>query len=228
MLRVGLTGGLGSGKSTVAGIFAEFGASVISADEVGRRLMRPGEPVYKAIVRAFGIEVVSPDGTLDRRQLARLAFQDGRAEELSRIVHPPVIAEQARLAEEIFRGDPDAVVIIESALIFEADRSGTAPGWRARFNRLVLVTAPEHLKIERFVSRALASGPPNETTEAMEVRRIALERDARARLAAQIPDSEKAPLCDYVIENTGSIAETRETVRDIYYRLEAESVGRLL
>lgn len=228
MLRVGLTGGLGSGKSTVAGFFAEFGATVISADEIGRRLMRPGQAVYESVVRTFGAEVVLPDGALDRAALARLAFQGGQGEVLNRIVHPPVVAEQARLAEEAFARDPDAVVVVESALIFEADRSGTAPGWRARFNRLVLVTAPEHLKVERFVARVLAAGPPDEPPAEMEARRVMLERDARARLAAQIPDREKARMCDYVIENSGSIEQVRETVRDIYYRLEAESIGRVL
>lgn len=228
MLRVGLTGGLGSGKSTVAGFFSELGAAVISADQIGHDLMRPGEQVYKEIVRAFGPEVVLPNGLLDRRTLAKLAFQGGRGEELSRIVHPAAVAEQARRTEEVFARDPDAVVIVESALIFEADRSGTAPGWRARFDRLILVTAPEQAKIDRFVYRALAASPRDETPEAIEARRADLERDARARLAAQIPDREKAPLCDFVIRNSGSIQETRDTVRDIYFRLEAESIGRIL
>lgn len=228
MLRVGLTGGLGSGKSTIAGFFSELGATVISADQIGHDLMRPGEQVYAEIVRAFGPEVVLPSGLLDRRLLAKLAFQDGREEDLSRIVHPAAVAEQARQTEEVFARDPDAVVIVESALIFEADRSGTAPGWRARFDRLILVTAPEQAKIDRFVYRALATAPPNDPPEAIQARRAALEKDARARLAAQIPDREKAPLCDFVIKNSGSIEETRDTVRDIYFRLEAESVGRIL
>src|SRR6202453_517960 len=94
MLRVGLTGGLGSGKSTVAGIFQELGAAVISADQLGRQLMQPGEPVYAAIVKAFGQGVVRSDGSLDRKALAELAFQHNQADKLNRIVHPAVVAAQ--------------------------------------------------------------------------------------------------------------------------------------
>ena len=124
MLRVGLTGGLGSGKSTAARRFAELGAVVFSADEIGRDMMQPGEPVYAAIVARFGAEVVSPDGTLDRSALARIAFSGrdtdaGRLEELNAIVHPAVIARQAALMDEVAARDANAVAIVESALIFE-------------------------------------------------------------------------------------------------------------
>src|ERR1700677_4841866 len=94
MLRVGLTGGLGSGKSTVAGIFAELGAAVIGADQLGRELMEPGKPLDGAIVERFGPVVVRGDGSLDRRALAVLAFQENQADALNRIVHPAVVAAQ--------------------------------------------------------------------------------------------------------------------------------------
>ena len=142
MLRAGLTGGLGSGKTTVAAMFRSLGAHIIDADALGRELMFPGRAVYSAIIDHFGPEVVSADGVLNRSLLADLAFRQNRLAELNSIVHPPVIAAQQQWAERIFARDPHAIAIVESALIFEADRQGSAPGWRHRFDRIILVTAP--------------------------------------------------------------------------------------
>src|SRR6187551_2477134 len=128
MLRAGLTGGLGSGKTTVAEMFRSLGARVIEADTIGRELMSPGHAVYDEIVQHFGPEMLRADGSLDRRLLADLAFRQNRLAELNQIVHPPVIAAQQQWAEEVFAKDPDAVVMVESALIFESDRQGSAPG----------------------------------------------------------------------------------------------------
>jgi dephospho-CoA kinase len=219
MLRVGLTGGLGSGKTTVARLFADLGVYVIEADEVGRSLMEPGQPVYQAIVDHFGVAVLKGDGTLDRHALADLAFQQGRVEELNRIVHPPVIATQEERMRRIFDRDEKAIVMIESALVFEADRSGTVPGWRQRFDRIVLVTAPDDVKIERYLARALSKGPLDQG------QRRSLERDARARLAAQIPDSEKAPLCDFVIDTSGTLEDTARAVQEIFPKLQAAAAS---
>src|ERR1700733_5941265 len=157
MLRVGLTGGLGSGKSTVAGTFADLGAAVISADQLGRQLMRPGEPVYAAIVQAFGKAVVRGDGSLDRQALAVLAFQQNQAAALNHIVHPAVIAAEEEWMRRVFAADPARVAIVESALIFEVEKWGTGAGWLQRFDKLILVTIPDELKIARFVSRTMAS-----------------------------------------------------------------------
>jgi dephospho-CoA kinase len=205
MLRVGLTGGLGSGKSTVAAMFGELGAAVIAADQLGRQLMQPGHTVYTAIVAEFGSTVVREDGSLDRGALAKLAFQEDRADALNRIVHPAVIAAEEEWMAQVFAADPARVAIVESALIFEVERWGTAPGWLQRFDKLILVTAPDDLKIARFVAR---SGD-----------RPGAEADARARLAAQIPDQEKFPRCAYVIDNSGSLKETRAAVGGIYLEL---------
>jgi dephospho-CoA kinase len=212
MLRVGLTGGLGSGKSTVAGIFEELGAAVISADQLGRQLMQPGEPVYARIVDTFGRGVVRGDGSLDRKALADLAFQHNQADALNHIVHPAVIAAEEEWMRGVFATDAQRVAIVESALIFEVEKWGTAPGWAQRFDRLILVTVPDEVKIARFVSRMMGNDGP-------ESRRDALAQDARARMAWQIPDQEKASRCEYVIDNSGSLEETRGRVEDIYREL---------
>lgn len=211
MLRVGLTGGLGSGKSTVAAMFRSLGAQVIDADALGREMMTPGHGVFDEIVRRFGPEVVRADGSLDRRRLADLAFHQNRLAELTQIVHPPVIAAQQQWAEAVFAEDPDSVVIVESALVFEADRQGSAPGWKQRFDRIILVTAPIELRVGRYVDRmaALLEAPS----------RAELEADARRRIAAQIPDSEKIPLADFVIHNDGEVAATRCEVERIFSEL---------
>src|ERR1700684_2060913 len=212
MLRVGLTGGLGSGKTTVAGIFQELGAAVISADQLGRQLMQPGEPVYAAIVETFGQAVVRGDGSLDRKALAELVFQHNQADKLNHIVHPAVIAAEEEWMRGVFAADAQRVAIVESALIFEAEKWGTAPGWVQRFDKLILVVVPDEVKIARFVSRMMANAGPDG-------RREAFTQDGRARMAAQIPDQEKAGRCEYVIDNSGSIEKTRKRVEEIYREL---------
>lgn len=216
MLRVGLTGGLGSGKSTVAALLRERGFPVLEADSIARELMEPGQPVFRAIVEHFGPEVLRGDGSLDRPRLAGLVFHEGRLPELNRIVHPPTIAEQERRIAELSARDPDAIVFVESALVFEADAWGTVPGWRRRFDRIVLVTAPDELKIQRFLARILPAQASAEDRERA-------ERDARARLAAQLPDSAKVPYCDAVIDNSGSLDATRGQVDRLVARLRAEA-----
>lgn len=214
MLRVGLTGGLGSGKSMVAAMFTAHGAHILSADEIGRELMQPGTPVLREIVRVFGTSIVMNTGSqIDRVALARIAFGEGRIAELNRIVHPAVIAEQERRARQIFARDAGAIVIVESALIFEASLGENIPGWRNRFDKLILVTAPEAVKLARFVARVTAG------RKISDAERAAIEADGRARMAAQIPDAEKAPLCDYVIENSGSARDTEAAVARIWSAL---------
>jgi dephospho-CoA kinase len=214
MLRAGLTGGLGSGKSTVAALFRALGAHVVEADAIGRTMMQPGQPVYHQIVEHFGSQVVGVDGQLDRSALARLAFSEGRVEELNAIVHPAVIAAQAEWMRQIAAVEPDAVVMVESALIFET-KHASAAGRHQRFDKIILVTAPEELKIARFVERNRRG------TTLLAPEKAALEADAHRRLAAQMPDSEKAARCDYVIENKSSIADLEPAVKRIYAELQA-------
>ena len=200
-------------------MFEALGAAVIGADQLGRQLMQPGEPVYAAIVQTFGSGVVQRDGTLDRKALAELAFQHNRADALNHIVHPAVVAAEEQWMRAVFAADPARVGLVESALVFEVEKWGTAPGWVERFDKLILVTVPDETKVARFVARMMG----NEAGQ--EGRRAALTRDARARIAAQIPDSEKAARCDYVIDNTRSLEETRGVVEQIYRELVLAAAG---
>jgi dephospho-CoA kinase len=204
MLRVGLTGGLGSGKSTVAAIFRSHGFHVLEADEIGRALMQPGQPVYREVLARFQQYEDAPpllldDGRIDRSALARYVFSAGKLDELSRIVHPATVAEQQLRMAEIFRVDPRAIAVVESALIFEADRAGTAPGLRQRFDKLVLVTAPEEVRLVRYVARA--AGDRLLSCE----ERSAVKADGLRRMAMQMPDEEKIAACDFMIDNSGSL-----------------------
>jgi dephospho-CoA kinase len=220
MLRVGLTGSLGSGKSTVAAILRELGAEVIEADELGRELMEPGHQVYDEIVAEFGDEVLLPDGRLNRAKLADLVFtaRDARSrlDDLNSIVHPAVIAAQGDWMRQILQRNHRAIAVVESALIFEVERDARQRGesegvltyWRRRFDCVIVVTAPEVLKVARYVERR----SPGVWDEAVAT-------DARARLARQISDEQKAARADLVIENAGTLEELRAKVEEIWQRL---------
>jgi len=221
MLRVGLTGGLGSGKSTVAQMLRQLGAEVIESDELGRALMEPGHAAYDKIVRAFGPGVVGADGRLNRPRLADLAFKANRVKELNAIVHPAVIEAQAEWMKEVFARDAAAVAVVVSALIFEVERDAKDGGeataayadLRKRIDRIVLVTASDEDKIARYVGRVCTCGMGMEKAEA----------DARARLAHQISDGEKVGRADYVVENIGDLDSLRLQVEQLWPRLKQES-----
>jgi dephospho-CoA kinase len=187
---IGLTGGIGSGKSTVAALLRELGATVIDADEATRAVQAPGSPGLQQLVEAFGPEILTPDGALDRPRLAAIAFSDPEARRrLNEIIHPLVrewMAERQREAAE--RGD--AAVVLEVPLLFE---TRGAEGLDA----VVLVYAPEDVQLKRLIE---ARGMD--------------ERAARARIASQMPIEEKRRLASHVIPNTGTLEELRtETER---------------
>jgi dephospho-CoA kinase len=202
MLRVGLTGGIASGKSTVGEIFAAHGAHFLKADTLAHQLYAPGTHVHGEIVRHFGAKILKPDGSIDRAKLADLAFPD-RIRELNAIVHPAVIAAQAEWMNQIGRESPQAVAVIEAALIIEA-------GAAKDFDKIVVVTCGFDRKVERYARRAGIS---------LEAARAEVSR----RSAAQLSDEEKSRHASYIIDNSGSLDETRSQVDKIWYELQAAS-----
>ena len=207
MLRVGLTGGVACGKTTVAQMMAERGAHVVLADEVAHQLMRPGEPIYYEIVRHFGADVVGIDGGIDRKKLAEAAFGYGRIKELNQIVHPAVIAHQDAWAAEMAVKDPGGVAVVEAALMLEA-------GVGKRFDKLVVVTCTMPQKVERFARRH-------------NLDLTAAEREVARRMAAQLPEEEKARAADYVIDNSGLLADLEKKVDALMVELRRLAVESL-
>jgi dephospho-CoA kinase len=211
MLRVGLTGELGSGTSTVAQMLAAHGAVVLSSDEMGRAMMQPGEPVFAQIVERFGPTILNADGTLNRHALAKLAFDPNnpRIEELNAIIHPAVIAAQAEKVAEIARTQPHAILVVESALIFSTKHTPEG-SWRSRFDCIVLVTAPDDVKIDRFIQRSapLASSDTH------------LREDARRRLEAQRATIPNDIPC-YTLENDRSMTDLQQAVDTLWRQLVA-------
>ncbi len=196
MLRVGLTGGIACGKSTIAGMFAELGAHVIDADAIVHELYRPGQEVYHELIKRFGAEIVKPDGEVDRAKLATAAFDGNRVDELNQIVHPAVIRRQEKWMQETAVKKPDAVIIVEAALILEA-------GARDRFDKILVVTCKPEQKVARLAHRTGMS----EAQARAEVER---------RSKAQMPDDEKMHRADFVIDNSGPLDVTRHQVERIY------------
>jgi dephospho-CoA kinase len=205
MLKLGLTGGIAAGKSTVGEMLVELGAHLIQADAVSHQLMQPGEPVYEEVVRAFGRGILNPDGTVNRSSLAEAAFGGGnklsRIQELNKIVHPAVVRKQNEWMESVGRSDAKAIAVVEAALILEA-------GAAKQFDRLMVVTCRPEQRGERWAAR----------------RNVDIEtarREVARRMAAQLSDDEKIKAADYVVDNSGSIDQTRARVRALYSELRA-------
>jgi dephospho-CoA kinase len=203
VLRVGLTGGIACGKTVVGEMFAARGVHVIQADHIAHELMQPGGAVYNQVVLHFGREILQPDGRIDRQKLAQAAFGNPasapRVQELNRIVHPAVVAAQEEWLADIARRDAHAIAMVEAALILEA-------GVSQRFDKLVVVTCAREARLQRFAHR-LHLDPPQAQQE--------MER----RMAAQMPDEEKAKRADYVIDNSGALADTERQVDKIMQEL---------
>jgi dephospho-CoA kinase len=205
MLKVGLTGGIASGKSAVGEMFIALGAHLIQADSIAHELMQPGQAVYNEVVAHFGREILHPDGTVNRAKLAEAAFGakpgagEHRVEELNRIVHPAVVRRQDDWMEEVGRGDPRAVAIVEAALILEA-------GAANRFDRLLVVTCNDEQRAARFAAR-----------QKMDIE--AARKEVARRMAAQLPEAEKIKAADFVIDNSGSLDQTREQARQVWQQL---------
>ena len=211
MLRVGLTGGVASGKTTVGKMMEEHGAYVVQADIIAHELMSPGEAVYAEVVKRFGQSIVNKNdgGAIDRAKLGAIAFGEGRITELNQIVHPAVIHRQEEWMMEICRKDPEAVAVVEAALILEAGVNG-------RFDKLVVVTCAEEEKRRRFVERAGVRG----------IGPADAEQQFESVLAAQLPDTDKVKAADYVIDNSGALDETRAQVEKVMQELKALAAAK--
>jgi len=216
MLRVGLTGDLGSGKSTVARMLAERGAVVLSSDEMGRALMQPGERVYAEILAKFGSQIVAADGSIDRKKLAALAFdaKQPRVDDLNAIVHPAVIEAQAEQLASLTETNPQAIAVVESALIFSTLYAPHG-SWRERFDCILLVDAPEEVKIARFVDR-IAAGRTLSSEE-----RAGLEADARQRL--QVQHATVYPADCVLLHNDGDVELLEHQVHVVWSKLQTMS-----
>jgi dephospho-CoA kinase len=211
MLKVGLTGGIASGKSVVGDMFVALGAHVVQADRIAHSLMRPGEAVYNEVVRHFGREILNPDMSINRARLAEAAFgpatddagkRASRIEELNRIVHPAVIRSQDEWMQAIGRRNPKAVAIVEAALIIEA-------GARSHFDKLVVVTCNAEQRAERFAAR-------------QKIDLDSARKEVLRRMAAQLPDEEKVKAADFVIDNSGTLEQTREQVQQVWEGLRSK------
>ena len=193
MRVLGLTGGIGSGKSTVSQMFAEYGAEVVDADQIAREVVAPGQPALQAIKEAFGAAVIRPDGRLDRTRLGGLIFRDPASRaRLNTITHPRI---QERLQQEVeVRRPRDGILILDIPLLYETGRGDMVEA-------VIVVWVDRVTQLRRLIDRAGLTA-----------------NEAAQRLAAQMSLDEKRSRADYVIDNTGSLETTRQQVQEIVRR----------
>lgn len=198
MKVIGLTGGIATGVSTVAQMFRELGAIIIEADKIARDVVEPGTQTYRKIVETFGREVLSADGTIDRKRLGQIVFADDAARRrLNRITHSAI---RRRIEEEVERlreSNPDAIVLIDVPLLLDTTGPDTFD-----MDGVIVVTAAKDAQIERLMRRDTLA-----------------EEDAQRRVAAQRPVEEKAMEADWIVRNTGSLEETRRQVVSLWRQL---------
>ncbi len=199
MLRVGLTGGIASGKSTVAARMRELGLTVMNADLLAHQLMEPGQPAFDEIVREFGRGILAADGTVDRKKLGDIVFRDAaRRERLNAIVHPRVIQAREEQLGQMEAENPRGLAIVEAALLIEA-------GYYKKLDRLIVCSCRPEQQMERLRARGLS------------------EEDARQRIAAQLPLEEKLRLADDVVDCSGTLDETRRQTDALVERLRQQA-----
>ncbi|MHC1578927.1 MAG: dephospho-CoA kinase [Dehalococcoidia bacterium] len=202
MIIVGLTGGLGTGKSMVASFFRELGAYVIDWDELARKVTHPRSKAWKGIVGYFGKDILNDDLTIQRQKLADITFADKeKVTKLNQIVHPDVFQEDERITNEIKKRDPDALIVKDIPLLFEV-------GYPVFVDKIIVVSTSEQTQLRRLEERGMS------------------RQDARNRIRAQLPLEEKIKYADFVIDNDGSSLETRKQVQEIYSLLRKEKQRR--
>lgn len=198
MLKVGLTGGIASGKSTVCRTLADLGAKVLDADEIAREAVRPGLPAWTKLRHAFGSDFFHADGSLNRRLLRKVIFSDPeRRGWLNEIVHPEVVAEIQRTMEKMEAMTPDAVVVVDVPLLLEVGAAGS-------FDRVLVVYVDEDAQLARLMQRDGLS-----------------KEEAHQILDAQLPLRDKVAKADFVIDNSGSLEETQVQVERVWQELAA-------
>ncbi len=199
MIIVGLTGSVGTGKSTVASLFRDLGAYVIDWDELARKVTRPHSKAWEEIVSYFGKGILNDDQTINRQKLADIVFADkGKLQKLNDIVHPEVIEEDERITDEIKRRDPDALVIKDIPLLFELTRP-------IHVDRIIVVSASEETQLRRLEDKGMS------------------REDAKKRISSQFPLETKIRRADFVINNDGPLEETRRQVEEVYCLLRKTS-----
>jgi dephospho-CoA kinase len=200
MLRVGLTGGLASGKTFVGHALAALGCHLIEADELGHQVLLPGAEAYDAVVNEFGEEILDEDRYIDRHKLGALVWDNPeRLAKLNSFVHPAVIARQHRMIAEIAQKDPAAIVVVEAAILVET-------GSYRRFDRLIVVVCSVEQQMERATKRGAYS-----------------KEEVLARLSRQLPLEEKLRVADYVIDTSSTKEHTLEQVKAVYNSLRSLS-----
>ena len=196
MHRVGLTGGIATGKSTVGLMFVELGCHLIDADRIVHRLFEPGQAVYKAVVQAFGDSIIASDGTIDRKVLGDIVFEDPQVRaKLNSLVHPATIQYQQDWLLELEASDPQGIGIVEAALMIEV-------GTYRNYDKLIVAACLPELQKQRLRSRSGLSG-----------------EQIDARIGAQMPIEEKVKYADYVIDTSGDLAGTRSQVGELNSKL---------
>jgi dephospho-CoA kinase len=201
MLRVGLTGGLATGKSFVGAVLEELGCRVLKADELGHAVLEPGGEAYAPVIESFGREILDDAGRIDRKRLAAIVFNDtGKLQLLNSFVHPAVVEREEAWMQQVEDADPSAIVVVEAAILIET-------GSYRRFHKLVLALCSEAQQIERAMAR---DGTPRE---------LVIER-----LRRQMPLEEKRKFADYVIDTSGTTDDTIEQVRRLHENLRSENV----
>ena len=196
MLRVGLTGSIGVGKSFVASVFVELGCHVLDADQTAREVVMPGTPGLKALTEAFGEEILNTDGTLDRKRLGALIFaEQSKREQLNHILHPFIIARQDEIMNAWEAEDPDGIGIVDAALMIES-------GGYKRFDKLIVVHCRPEVQLERLMLRDK------------------LARDeALRRINSQMSQDEKVKFADYLIDTSDGFDLTRDQTVRVYQAL---------
>lgn len=196
MLRVGLTGSIGVGKSFVASVFVELGCHVVDADQTAREVVMPGTPGLKALTEAFGEEILNPDGTLDRKQLGAVVFNDeSQRQRLNHILHPFIIVRQDEIMNAWEAEDPDGIGIIDAALMIES-------GGYKRFDKLIVVHCRPEVQLERLMLRDKLS-----------------RDEALRRINSQMPQEEKQKFADYLIDTSDGFELTRTRTVEVHNQL---------